>query len=181
MKKTMMLIVAGLMAAAPHSFAQTQTISMDETFTVEDGPMSFEELAPKLNIGAQQIGRSNKGDVVAGVVIGLIAGAIAAEALDSKIDARQREYNRPGRGGDDWGGRPHRPGRPGRPGPGYPPSRPLPPPPPAQVVCYAQAPYGQVFRAFGYNARITQNQALMNCSQFSFGCRPAGCQIVGGW
>ncbi|MBX3040429.1 MAG: hypothetical protein KF789_06940 [Bdellovibrionaceae bacterium] len=178
MKKKMMLIVAALMAVAPHSFAQTA--SLEQTYDLEEGPMSFEELAPKIDAGALQIGRSNKGDIVAGVVIGLIAGAIAAEALDSQIDARNRDYNRPGQ---DWN-RPGRPGRPGgRPGHGggYYPPQPPPRPQPRQVVCYAQAPYGQVFRTFGYNAQATQRQAVMKCAQFSYGCRPAGCQIVGGW
>nr|HRO68168.1 hypothetical protein [Pseudobdellovibrionaceae bacterium] len=147
MKKTMMLIAACLMSFAPASFAQTEAMDLEQTFDLEEGPMSNEELLSKIDIGAMQIGRSNKGEVVAGAIIGLIAGAIAAEALDSKIDARYRDNDRHNGG---WN-RPHRPNR-----PGFPP-RPSPRPQPRpQVACYAQSPRGQVFRVLGFNARIAQ-------------------------
>lgn len=121
----------------------------------QDGPVSYDELKGQLALHTETV-KNNAGEVIAGAVIGFIAGAIAAEALDLQISRGDHRDRRNGR----WN----------------PPRR---TPPRPQVVCYAQNTRGMVFRAYGYVAQQAQRQALNLCYANSFACRPMGCKING--
>lgn len=82
------------------------------------------------------------GDVAAGAIIGGVIGGIIGGAIG--------------------GGRHPHPMPPPHGGPGYPGDR--------QVVCYARNARGQVFRAFGWGERRTQNEALSKCERTSEYC-----------
>lgn len=173
MKKFVMLFASCVLALAPASaVAQGEVVD-------------HQELAGKLSLFSQPAKRSNSGDVVAGAIIGLIAGAIAAEAMDRRIDQGYYHQEPPRRGGHDYGrggydggrGDYGRGGRGGRGDWGRGGGRRHNPRP--QVICYAQSPYGQIFRARGFRAQQAQHEAMNTCFRNSFNCRPLGCEHAG--
>lgn len=122
--------------------------AVHQTYEVEAGAMSQADLQPLL---AGEAEKSRDGDIIAGIIIGGIIGAIAADALDRQNDRYDRDHYRPGR--------PNRPGQPGRPGYGRPPVR--------QVACYAQNARGEVFRSIAQRAQPAQDSAMRKCFQYS--------------
>lgn len=171
MKNLMVAFVASILSLQP-AFAQNQSYTMDaynqqldeQMFESEEGAISDWELQTMAD--PQAMKRDNTGEIIAGVIIGGIIGAIAADALDRQDEGR---YNN-GRGHGGFGPGRH-PGRPGpivRPGPIY-----------RQVTCFAQNRRGEVFRVTGQQARRVQERAMDKCQARSLQCRPMGCQVAG--
>jgi hypothetical protein len=120
-------------------------------------------------LGHAQPVRNNDGDIIAGIIIGGIIGAIAADALDREDEGRFNNGRHHGPRYDGRGGR-HNGGRHdnnfGR--PRY-----------RTVTCFAQNLRGQIFRVTGQQARNVQRRAVNKCYQQSASCRPMGCQVSG--